>query len=323
MSDIDSKLKQALAILGNKQCYDGTSMGKQLGMTRAGVWKVIKKLTSQGINISSHKGKGYELLDTIELLDEKKIKAGLSPNIYLELFETIDSTSDHLLRMNHRSSGLRVCLAEHQSKARGRFARKWHAPLGQNVYFSLLYPFAKDLSALAGLSLVIGLSICNTINSLYELPELALVKWPNDIVYGDAKLGGILVEVEAEAHGFCAAVIGIGLNVNMVDACGEIDRKWTSIRKINNKDNDRNTLTVRLINDLLIYIRNFEQYGFEYFMEEWRSKDALLNKSIELKVGQNIHRGQVKGVNTQGHLLLQVVPGRVESFSSGEATLVR
>jgi BirA family biotin operon repressor/biotin-[acetyl-CoA-carboxylase] ligase len=69
---------------------------------------------------------------------------------------------------------------------------------------------------MSGLSLVIGILIARALESLS--PKLKpLLKWPNDIYIDDQKVGGILIDLIAEAHGNCTAIISIGLNVNMKD----------------------------------------------------------------------------------------------------------
>ena len=92
---IEPNLEKIITILSDCKFHDGSSIGKQLGITRAGVWKIIQKLLSYGIEIKSVKGKGYLLSEPLILLSTKKISAPQS-NILIEVFESIPSTKDYL-----------------------------------------------------------------------------------------------------------------------------------------------------------------------------------------------------------------------------------
>lgn len=324
MKQLSPSLIKLVKLLSDGQFHDGTSIGNELHMTRAGVWKLIKKLEAYDIPLVSVKGKGYALTDPLILLDKSKIKKLLiNKQIKLDVFESIDSTNDYLKQF-YSDNKMRVCLAESQKRGKGRLNRAWHSPFGQNIYLSLFYPFSIDISALSGLSLVIGLSICKTIEKLYSLPEPLFVKWPNDIIYDHAKLAGILIEVQAETYGSCQAIMGIGLNTNMLDVQDtDITQKWQSLRKITGEVIDRNILCAELINCLNEDLLQFSQLGLNAFQSEWVSRDYLKGKSIKLKHLQNTIEGKVMGINEQGNILLAQTSGQITPFSSGEALILK
>lgn len=323
MKKLHTNFYKIIQLLGDGKFHDGTSIGKKLNITRAGVWKAIKKLEEYGVQVQSVKGKGYALTEPLLLLDAKKITQTMAnKNIEIEYFETIDSTNSYL-RTAHKDGKIKICIAEHMSHGKGRLQRSWHAPFGHNIYMSALYPFTKDISELAGLSLVVGLSICKAINDLYKLEIPVNVKWPNDILWQNKKLAGILIEVQAESNGLCYAIIGIGINVNLTGDIEQISQPWTSISKINNQYNDRNILYAALLDSLFDYIKRFETKGFADFLDEWKLNDGLLNKEVSLKTGDLIYKGKVAGVNSNGHLLINSDDGEVKSFSSGDTTLLK
>ncbi len=317
---LNTNLSSVVALLNDGDYHDGTTMGDQLGITRSGVWKVIKKLENYGVKLDSIKGKGYAMLEPLILLDPKKIKKQLYANIDLVCFESVSSTNDYFA-IKPFSRAIKVCLAEQQTEGKGRMGRKWHSPFAQNIYLSCLYPFQKDISELAGLSLVTSLAIVDAINQ--HGVSGAKVKWPNDIVYDNKKLSGTLIEVAAEAHGISYATIGIGINVNMVEDKKEISQSWTSLRKILNQYIDRNELCISLINNLLTYLQRFEAKGFEVFVNEWMQKDSLMKRAIALKVGNQTIEGKVVGINEQGHLLLKLKDGSTRAFSSGDTSIIK
>lgn len=316
-------LYQIVSILSDGQFHDGTSMGAALEMTRSAVWKAIKKLTAYHIPITSIKGKGYALKQPLILLNPQKIKAELdNKKLAMTLFESIGSTN-HYLKLKRKTNKPEVCIAEEQRAGKGRFDRSWHSPFGQNIYLSCLYNFPKDMSELAGLSLVVGLSVISVLKD-YGVSALLSMKWPNDILYEQKKLAGNLIEVQAESYGESHVIIGVGLNVNMqAKELKEINQACTSLSQILNCYVDRNELCARLINRLFEYLYKFNEFGFVYFKEEWLAVDCLQGKHITIKNIRESVTGQVIGINDQGYLLLGLANGNKCSISSGDATILK
>lgn len=319
---IQTNLIKLTNILSDDQCHNGTSIGEALQLTRSAVWKAIKKLQGYGIKIDSIKGKGYLLVEPFSLIDPVEIKTKIEKNIDLQVFETIDSTN-HYLKQFKNNKHIKICIAEQQTAGKGRFNREWYSPFGRNIYLSCLYPFQKDVSELAGLSLLTSLAVVKTLNDMGIRNNL-FVKWSNDIVFEGKKLAGNLIEVQAETHAGCQAIIGIGLNVNMTqDQENKITQQWASLGAILNNYVNRNGLCVALINNLVLYLKKFEMYGFGSFIEEWDQVDYLRHKSITLKIFNENITGKVLGINQQGYLLLQLADGSVRVCSSGEASVHR
>lgn len=269
------------------------------------------------------KNKGYCLTHPLILLDKQKIASALEiKSIQFDLFNQIDSTNDYL-KATSRINKLAICIAEMQTKGKGRFHRSWYSPSKQNIYLSLKYFFNRNISELAGLSLICGLAVCRAIETTYYLPLPIFIKWPNDIIYGSKKLAGVLIEIQAENHGFCSVVIGVGLNVNMQNNTDKkINQDWMSLINITEVYQDRNKLCAALINHLMHCLEEFKKYGFSLFENRWREKDYLFNKSLRLKSSQSEFQGIAAGINEQGNLILKF-DGSQKAFSSGDVILVK
>lgn len=253
-------------------------------------------------------------------LDAALICQSLREKVDISIFESIPSTHDYLKSFRQCRS-VKFCLAEQQTQGRGRLGREWHSPFGKNIYFSCLYPFDKDISELGGLSLVVSLAILRSLQAM-GLHESLCVKWPNDIMYEGKKLSGTLIDAQAESHGMSQAVIGIGINVNMIhDDARSITQAWTSMATILRASVDRNRVAAVLIHHLLDYLARFNRDGFAAFIAEWREADCLINKTITLQQIHDKVTGQVMGVNEQGHLLLKLTDGKVHAFSSGDTSV--
>lgn len=310
-----------LNILNDCNVHAGTDIAAYLSISRTAVWKVIQRLKSYHIDIQSHH-QGYQLNAPLILLDKHKIESLIKDSgVTLECFETIDSTNDYL-KNEMPLKNLHVCLAEHESKGRGRMGRSWAAPFGRNIYCSFGYVFNKDTSELSGLSLVIGILIANMLESLD--PQIKpFLKWPNDIYVNNQKLGGILIDIIAEANGSCKAIIGVGLNINMKDGALEgVDQPWTSLEHILNIKLDRNVVVAQLINSVVKGMDVFVEKGMEPFLTQWKRYDVLENKQISLGRGTEILSGVARGITPQGYLRVELSSGEIRNFSYGDTTLL-
>lgn len=329
MKKLNSNLIHVVNLLKDHQYHDGTSIGKKLHTTRSAIWKLIKKLQQYDVQIDSVKGKGYALQEQLILLEQNKIQQRLiNENVEMIIFESIHSTNEYIFaslrnkrgNSNKKNKFITICLAEQQTSGKGRLNRDWYSPFGKNIYLSCLYPFQKDISELAGLSLVTSLAIVRTLNS-YGKDNHFSAKWPNDVVYEREKISGNLIAIQAESHGISHAIIGIGVNVNMLKDNHHITQAWTSLQKILGEYIDRNELCVRLINNLLSYLDEFASNGFAAFKDEWMKADCLMSREITLQHVNNKILGKAVGVNEQGHLLLQLADGSIQAFSSGETSV--
>lgn len=309
--------------LNNGQYHDGNSIGKQLQLSRSAVWKAMQKIRKYGIQVDAIKGKGYAFLEPFILLDRKKIKKNLGFPVKLDIFESVSSTNEYLKLLKNVTVP-HICIAEHQTHGKGRLDRPWHSPFGKNIYLSCRFPFKKEVSELAGLSLVTALSVFKTIRQ-YEVRDSLFLKWPNDVYYDHKKISGILLEVQSESHdGISHAIIGVGINVNSPHTDEEvIAQPWTSMRSILHQSVDRNAVAADLINCLMTDLLQFDQNGFLPFIREWQQHDYLLNKNITLKNINHQWTGRVQGINEYGQMLLELPNGEVKAFSSGNVTVMK
>lgn len=317
------KLSQLIEIMSDGEFHDGTALGLALQMTRSAVWKMIKKLERYDVEISSAKGKGYALCEPMILLDPEKIKQSLiNKHCSFSLFESLGSTNEYL-RASPSAQGIHFCITEHQTSGRGRLNRDWHSPFGKNIYLSCLYSFQKDISELAGLSLVVSLAILRTLQQ-FGINDDTYVKWPNDVICQAKKISGSLIDVQAESHGVSQAIIGVGLNVNMlIDPHRCISQHWTSMRRVSGEYFDRNLVCAALMNHLLDYLQRFDREGFEPFMNEWITAEGMHGKQVAVQSINETITGEAAGINAQGHLLLKMPDGQVRNFSSGDTTILK
>jgi BirA family biotin operon repressor/biotin-[acetyl-CoA-carboxylase] ligase len=316
-----------LPLLANGEFRSGQELADVMGVSRTAVWKQVNRLaTESDIAIESVKGKGYRIPGGIDLLDVDQVRDALGARARsllsrLDILDSVDSTNAEVLRWAGQggASGL-VCSAEQQTAGRGRRGRQWVSPYASNLYLSLLWEFSQGAAALEGLSLAVGVAVARALRAC-DVPAVQL-KWPNDVLYAGAKLGGILLEMSGDAAGSCRVVIGVGLNVAMPKAAaGNIDQAWTDIKSISALPHaGRNRLLAELLNELLPLAADFEQQGFPQWRDEWQALDAFAGEPVVLHTGSGQLAGVARGVDERGALQLETTTG-VQSVYGGEISL--
>lgn len=314
---------ELLRLLCDRQIHSGEEIGRLLGISRAAIWKQVQKIEELGFGVVSLKGQGYQLVDTVDLFDKEELSHRIHEchGLFCEVFDEIDSTNSELMRRIQSGSGSLDCcvISEMQTAGRGRRGREWVSPFAQNLYFSIPWVFEDGLVALEGLSLAIGVAV---VESLHEIGchEIS-VKWPNDILYKNRKLAGILVEVVGEPAGRCNVVMGVGLNVHKyMNASGVIDQPWVALDEILGGICSRTDILLQILRHLVPSIRMFETEGFEPFLHRWNQFDSYQGKEVMVQVGNEVVFGCVAGVDHSGELLLET-PNGVKRFTSGEVSL--
>ena len=320
MKDLNATTKKILSIFDDGNYHDGSSIGQKLNISRAAVWKHIQQLQTLGIEFTSTKGKGYCLQKPIILLDKKRIEQAIHQNFSnttVYVTDHIVSTNEYL-KEQHDDSNFNFCIAEQQTKGKGRFDRIWHSPFAQNIYFSVKHQTLQDISKLSGLSLAVAVAI---IHILKKIGINADIKWPNDILYQKKKLAGILIEVTAQPNTQTNIIIGIGLNVNMETDQENISSDWISISQILQKQFDRNALIEILCKELSDMITEFEHSGIKNYLDLYHKHHFLTDKHISLQAGKMKYTGKVIGISELGYLKLLLPNGEIKNFSSGEVTI--
>lgn len=323
MKKINPQLTKLMSMLNDGAFHDGDALGVSLAITRAAIWKMIAKLKEYGVPIESVKGKGYRLTTPLSLFDYDAIQRAFAGSaVHVVCYESIGSTNDYFKsQASAKFNTLDVCLAEHQTQGRGRFARPWVSPYGQNIYMSSRYVFDKDVSELGGLSLVVSMAIVAALQTL-QMGNDVMVKWPNDVIWHHKKLAGVLVDVRAEAHGVSEVIIGTGINANLSqDARQMVSQSIASLSDITGQLCDRTLFVVQFIKQLVADLVLFNRAGWAAFSTRWERVDCLRNQPIVLLQGEKRIAGVAQGVNEQGLLLLQQEDGTLASFSSGEVSI--
>ena len=254
-----------LSILSDGKFHSGEAMAKHFKVSRVAIWHAITEAENLGVEVFSVRGKGYRLTQSLDLIDEEKIKQAIGEManwFHLTVLDVVDSTNNYLKKAAAAGHPHASCVVTHiQTHGKGRRGRQWQSALGENLTFSFLWRFTKGASALSGLSLAVGIALIRSLKKLHI--HQALLKWPNDIlIYDDGaykKLAGILIELQGDMDGQSAAIIGIGINLNLSKKqTAKIDQPATSINQFTDEPIDPNTILATIIRDLSEVMAAFE-----------------------------------------------------------------
>ena len=327
-----------LLLLADGELRSGEWLAAQLRQTRAAVWKGVQRLRALGIEVQSVARRGYRLANPVELLDAERIAREIGaqrrPHLRaLELLFDVDSTNTRLLGAAQPPPGSAdVCIAELQHAGRGRLGRRWIAPFGATVAMSLGWTFSDAARSLPALSLGVGVAVSRALARAGAV-GIAL-KWPNDIWYRDAKVGGVLIELRAEAGGPAHVVLGVGVNVSLPAAARREIEAQSSTKGTNGPKGapvaavadacivapSRNWVAGAILDELLSMLVQYERFGFAAFRDAWTALDALNGREAQIMLGGAEILGIARGVDTEGALLLET-GDRMQRFVSGEASL--
>ena len=319
---------EVFAQLCDGQFHSGENLASALGVTRSAVWKAANALRDLGTPMEAVRNRGYCFPVAGELLVGKRIRDGIARAIRdrvtrLDVMWSTSSTNTQLIeRPNPRVGSCEALLAEYQSAGRGRRGRAWLAPPGGAVCMSLSWTFPEVPRDVGALSLAVGVCVLRALES-QGISDVRL-KWPNDVLVGDRKLGGILIELRAESAGPACAVVGIGLNVALgaplMEKIATTGLQAIDLASVAKKAVSRNALAASLIDCVVRGLVTFEQEGLRPFVDEWRQADALRARPVSVQAGEEKVRGLARGIDLTGALLLETPQG-LKKFFSGEVTV--
>jgi BirA family transcriptional regulator, biotin operon repressor / biotin---[acetyl-CoA-carboxylase] ligase len=316
--------------LADGESHSGVDLARDFGVTRAAVWKQIAKLEAWGLEVHAYPGQGYRLDRAVDLLDAAELSAAVDADLRgrvrrIELFTELPSTNRHLLECEvPEPERLDVCLAEHQTAGRGRRGRVWRVPFGAGLCLSTGWQFKETPPALPALTLAVGVVVRRVVAAITGVA--LTLKWPNDLVHGDQKLGGILVELSAEAHGGCHVVAGVGINVAVPEAVlatlSDWDRGATDLaRATGGHPPPRTRLALALIAGFADLFATYAATGFDPYREEWRRADYLNGRRVRLEDASGPAFGVAAGIEADGALLVDMAAGERRRVISGDVSV--
>lgn len=232
----------------------------------------------------------------------------------------LDSTSTALRQLAEEGSPCgTVVLADSQSAGRGRRGRQWHSPPGKGIYFSVLFrPEHLAPRRAAAVTLTAALSAARRLREAAGSP--ILLKWPNDLLIGAKKMGGILTEGKVSGGELLYLVLGIGLNINhrTDDFPATLRSSATSLYLSEKRTFERTALFLSVLESVLLDCRLFFEQGFAPFEPLWRELNTTLGKTVVLTGAGKPIRGRALDIDSAGALLLKDEDGKRRRIICGE-----
>ncbi|MGQ7845480.1 biotin--[acetyl-CoA-carboxylase] ligase [Granulosicoccus sp. 3-233] len=261
-------------------------------------------------------------------LIQEQVRALCSANVEVHAFEQLDSTSvwlrEHARDLVMASeSALHVCITDWQSAGVGRRGKAWQAQAG-NLMFSLLAHSDKPARELIGLSLVTGIAVAETLQATANIR--VQLKWPNDLILADAKLGGLITELSPvslpESMQGTQLLTGIGINLLHDEEILRLSIGATSLEAagVACSRMDRDAMAARLIAGILTAHHRFEEAGWSAFAQRWAALDWLRGKEVLIHRDKSTEQAVARGVNEQGALLVERA-GEITPVYSGNVSI--
>ncbi len=318
------RLLPVLAALDHADFRSGADLAHLLGLSRAGVHGLIQQAAGYGVRVQAVRGRGYRLAQPLDLLDAAHLTAALTPlGLHGQWLPEVDSTNARLLALAAAGAPHGTLLAaEWQTAGRGRRGRPWLGVLGAGLAFSLLWRFDRPVAGLSGLSLAVGVALARAMQAL-GAAGIGL-KWPNDVLLGEDKLAGILIELTGDMLGPAAAVIGVGINVRAgAQLSGQVGMPVADLETACGRRLTRHDVLVAVARALTEALERFDRQGFAGWREAWLAWHAWQDRPVVVQAPDGgALTGQAVGVDAQGALLLDT-GAELVPILSGEVSLRR
>jgi len=255
-------------------------------------------------------------------LSRQSIKAHLGTEIIgkrIHLFDALDSTNSEAYRMALRGGEEgEVVVADRQLRGKGRMGRSWLSPPGVNLYVSIIL---RPPIAARSAPLITPMAAVATAKATKGISGLQpRIKWPNDLLINEKKVAGLLNEMRCKGDAVDFVVLGIGINVNMILATVPEGLRSiaTSLREELGHDISRVALLKALLREVEGEYRTLLAGNGKHILRQWEEFSQMVGKVVEMSSFNEVIRGRVKGIDSDGALLLSAPDGSERKVIAGD-----
>ncbi len=298
----------------------GEEMSRQVGCSRAAVWKHIEELRQAGYEIEARPRHGYRLKYRPDRIAPEEIHPHLQTKRFGQEIDYVYSTPStqiiaHKLAKEGAPEGT-IVVAEEQIKGRGRMGKVWYSPPQTGIWMSLILRPSIPLVNASHLTLLASVGVREALQK--ETGLNVQIKWPNDLLIGRKKVCGILTELRGEHDQIHYVIIGLGMNVNVnkSDFPMELREIGTSLAIETGRTIHRASLLATILEELEQTYFTYLQEGFTTIRERWEQGAGMLGEIITARTAQGPVTGVAERVNEQGALLIQTSAGTVPVYSA-------
>ncbi len=236
----------------------------------------------------------------------------------VQVFEEVASTNTLLKELGRQGAPHgTVVIADRQTGGRGRLGRSFLSPGGVGMYFSALIRPDCAPGEIMHLTCAVAVAMCDAVEAAYGFRPK--IKWTNDLVVGQRKLGGILTELAFVGPKVAFAVIGVGINCGQLEADFDpsIQDMACSVRMILGREPDRSRLAAEMV-------RALEHMDFRAkgpMLEQYRRDCMTLGQRVCVHRGEEIRRATALDIDSEGGLVVRYDSGEIATVTSGEVSV--
>lgn len=301
-------------LISNSNSYaSGEKLAKELGKTRASVWKAIKSLQAEGYSIDAVTNKGYRLNDKNDILNAEIIKSKLESDLEVIYYPSIDSTNTQAKRLIVEGKDNDMLLvADEQTAGRGRQGKSFYSPALTGIYMTLVTHPMKELEGVVGATTATAVAVCRAIEKTTD--KKPKIKWVNDVYLNNQKICGILTEAvtDFETQTVTSIVIGIGMNIKTVDFPSDVENAGSLGSNVKRAD------LIAAIADELIKINTSpwnEVIGY------YKSHSMIVGERINFIQNGKVTPATAVAIDKNGGLVVELSNGEQTTLRSGEISI--
>ena len=218
---------------------------------------------------------------------------------YIHFLPSVTSTNDTAMELAEKGwpEGT-VVVSDTQTRGRGRAGRLWHSPKGVSLYFTVILRPGMKLKNAPLITLMAAAASVQPIRKLTAVE--AAIKWPNDILVNDKKLGGILTETKVRGEYIDVAVLGIGLNVNLDVSILPVE------------------LLDKILNSLETWYKILLSQKHSHIIQSWKSLNITLGRQVRVQTMDKTFTGKAVDIGHTGELIVQTDEGNVVKVVAGD-----
>ncbi len=315
--------RKLIEILADGRFHSGSEVGEVLVVSRAAVWKQVKRLEEFGLVIHAVPGKGYQIPGGLDLLDRDKIIRELDPQLLATLqgFNVTDATesllesvADQLRHQGH--SGFYVCLAESKILGRAKYGRTSCSTYAASASLAIGARLRADDVVLDGLQPAAAVAIRDVLGA-----NACLIKWPNELMASGKSLGHVRAEVRSQQSGSVDVLIEADVRIKSLSFLSNNPlNPVISLEGLLRMPVDRNQMIGKIISALASLLVASQSGGLQGYLSRWNACDFLNERQIfMLTQGQEI-LGCARGLDAHGCLRVETARG-LEVFETGDVEL--
>jgi BirA family transcriptional regulator, biotin operon repressor / biotin---[acetyl-CoA-carboxylase] ligase len=249
------------------------------------------------------------------------IKGDIGRNVFF--YNTVGSTNTVALELAEGAEEGTVVISDSQEKGRGRLGRSWVSPPGVNIYLSILLRPRIEPDQATLITLLSGIACTHALRKATGIT--ITVKWPNDLIASDRKLGGILTEMKIIGKKIVRTVIGAGINVNMDadDFPDYIRSTATSVKNETGESVMREPIISEILNEMDQWYKILQAGQTKEIISEWQRLASTLGRQVLVTTGQETYAGSAEAIDDNGMLLIRLPSGELKRTSSGDLTFLK